>query len=236
MNNAKLYKEYEFSHIPSALSQLNYLKVIFKNKFVQPYIHNIVLGKPYGSLAYLYIWRKFKIPPINVITDDIPFINYFDPTIGNSLGFASGLELGNNKLTWVNLSDAQLSSGPILEAIQFIGKNKQNIKVTIDFNGKRLVNDLDFSLKQYSKLFKIFGFKTFIIKNKKDLKKIFKKGFSNSLPTVFFIITKKGDGIKEFVDNPEIYHYKKFKLKDLRAFKISKTLKRLGIFNSRRYV
>lgn len=238
MSNVKLsneYEEYEFSHIPSALSHYYYLKYIFKNNLVIPYNHNIVLGKPYGSLAYLYIWKKFNLKPTNVITNNIDFINYFDPTAGNSLGFASGLELGNKKQTWVNISDAQLSNGNIYEAVRFIGIHRQNIKLTIDYNNVKLISNLLQSKESIKQLFISNGWSFLEIKNKEDF---FMLGnmFNLNGPFVALIHTKKGFGIKEMEENPVLYHYKKLKLKDLNAFTISQELEEDGLFDSCGYV
>ena len=124
--------EQKLSHIPSALSMLDYVDVLFTDEFVVPYRDHIVIGKPFGAQSYYLVWKKLgfldKIEELNIGVkhDEISFVDYGEETMGNALGVAAGIAMTTDKNVWVNLSDASLQMGNTLEAIQFIGHN--NIK------------------------------------------------------------------------------------------------------------
>ncbi len=210
MNYLEFIREYEYTHIPSALSQIYYLDYIFGGRFVKPYRDNIVLGKPFGHSAYYYIWNRLGYIPDQRYSDgvrheEIDFVDFSDVTLGNALGVASGLEMGNGKMTYVNMSDSQLQMGSVFEAIQFIGRHKQNIKVTIDYNRKQLTSDLLTTLKSDMELFESNGWNTYDI-----MSPFFEMGMLWGVPgpDVFFVLTKKGDGIPEMENDLDKWHYR----------------------------
>lgn len=210
MSFIEYVKKWGYGHSPSALSQIYYINYLFTTKLVVPYDHNVVIGKPFGSSAYYYVWEKLGYILPNqyhpgVKASEIDFVDYGEETLGNALGFASGMELGNRKLTWVNMSDAQLQMGPTLEAIQFVGRNKQNIKVTIDYNKKQLTSGLLTSIEADMAMFKYNGWVVYLVRD--DLE-VLDRGFNVSGPVVFFVITKKGDGVKEMEDDTQYWHYR----------------------------
>lgn len=210
MNFLEYIKKYEYGHIPSALSQIYYLNHIFCNELVKPYEHNIVLGKPFGSAAYYYIWDRMgyiedKKYNAGVKEYEIDFVDFSEETLGNALGIASGMELGNGKMTYVNLSDSQLQMGPTLEAIQFIGRHQQNITVTIDYNREQLTSGLLTDTASDIMFFENNGWEVFSIDNTYDW---FEFGFEYSCPVVFFVNTKKGDGIVEMEEDIKYWHYR----------------------------
>ena len=49
--------EQGLSHIPSALSMLDYVDTLFSNRLVTPEDY-IIIGKPFGSQAYYLVWEK----------------------------------------------------------------------------------------------------------------------------------------------------------------------------------
>ena len=210
MNFLEFVTHYNYGHIPSALSQIYYLNYIFNNKLVEPYKHNIVIGKPFGGCAYYYIWERLgyiesKKYHVGVKDTEIDFVDFSDETIGNSLGVSSGIELGNGKMTYVNMSDSQLQMGSVIEAIQFIGRTQQNIKLTIDYNRSQLTSELLTStLSDYS-IFTSNGWSIFNIEDDYDN---IDDGFKLDGPVVFFMKTNKGDGIVEMQDNPLYWHYR----------------------------
>lgn len=223
------------THIPSALSQVYYIDALFSGNIVTPYEHNIVIGKPFGSIAYYYIWYKLGyIPHLNyspVVKDyEIDFVDFSDEVIGNSLGVASGIEIANKKLTWVNLPDSALQSGSIYEAIWFIGKHKQNIKVTIDYNRMQLVGGLQTNVDSDISMFSKNGWKVFILDDKKRYFRYLDLGFKENGPVVFFIMTTKGDGVRQMEENPIGWHYRP--IEDGDEITISEPLKRLGLFDT----
>jgi len=209
-------------HIPSALSQYSYLKYIlpeidYKNT-------NISIGKPFGSQAYYVIWEKMNLckQPLNygVKHEELNFVNFSEETLGNAIGVASGLEFANKKKTWCNISDGALQMGATLEAIQFIGKYKQNILLTIDFNGVQLTGKTDkimnIDIHQQKKIFKLYDWDTYIIdtqnisdENIQLIKTLIHQ--NTKIPTVILFKTIKGQGVKEMENDPVKWHYKELK-------------------------
>ena len=210
MNFLEFVRHYEYTHIPSALSHIYYLDYVFGSGCVRPYIDNIVLGKPFGHAAYYYVWQKYGMIGRDrgydgIRHSQIDFVDFSDVTLGNALGVASGLEMGNGKMTYVNLSDSQLQMGSVVEAIQFIGRHKQNIKMTIDYNGKQLTSDLLTTLEADKSLFESNGWWVFEIDE--DYRELC-MGFRLEGPVVFFVKTKKGDGIPEMEYDLDKWHYR----------------------------
>jgi len=209
------------AHIPSALSHYPYLYYLYEYNFIKPYEHNIVIGKPFGAQAYYLIWKKLgylkdiENLSYGVKHSEIDFVNFSEETLGNALGVASGIELANKKPTWVHLSDAALEIGSTLEAVQFIGENQQNVKITIDFNQYGLTRKLPKKLVMYLEYFALNGWIDEIV-NIDNLK--FR--IVDKKPQVFFIKTIKGYGVKEMEQNPIEWHYKK--LKDLNEITINR--------------
>lgn len=213
-------------HIPSSLSHLYYLDYIFTNNLISKN-WNIIIGKPFGAYAYYYIWSKLgwldstKKYSYGIKHEEIDFVDFSEETLGNALGVASGIEIGNGKQTWVNLSDASLEMGPTMEAIKFIGRYNQNIKVTIDFNKMKLTSELFLTTKGIRQLFENNGWWFFEIKTKKDFYKLGNL-LNTSGPVCILIHTKKGDGVKEMEKDPIEWHYKS--LTDLNKIHIMDSL------------
>jgi transketolase N-terminal domain/subunit len=184
------------THIPSALSQLKYIDYLFTNKVVVPYSHRIIIGKPFGSIAYYIAWYKNgyidRLDYNNILkADDFDFVDFSDEVVGNALGIANGMCLVQNKLTWVNVSDSILQTGVFYEGIQFAGLHKQNIKLTIDYNRTQLTGKLRTDLKTSVNLFRNLGWTVYVVRNDFD---VFDSGFVVEGPVVFFIMTHKGIG------------------------------------------
>jgi len=201
--------EKDLGHIPSALSMLDYLEYLFRNHLDRDW--NIVIGKPYGAQAYYIIWKELYGLDIDNLSygvkhNEIDFVDYGEETLGNALGIASGMSY-NKKPTWCNISDAVLQMGSTLEAMQFIGKNKQDILLTVDYNNMQLTGRNDQNIIDAYSLFFDFGWNVLLVKNK-DYSKI--KGFIKKKgPKVILFQTIKGDTVREMEENPIKWHYKK---------------------------
>lgn len=218
------YKQ-QLSHIPSALSMLDYVDVLFSEKIVL--IDDfIILGKPFGSQAYYLVWQKLgylnKIKNLNIGVkhDEIPFVDYSEETIGNALGVASGIAFTTEKRIWVNLTDASLQMGNVLEAIQFIGHlNQKNIFVTVDYNNAQVTGKTNeiVNVDPCKNFFADCGWFVQEVNghNKNQLKTVF-LNLSNTKPNVVFCETTKGHGIKSIEQDIKKWHYKKIEtLKEL---------------------
>lgn len=211
----------QIGHIPSALSMVDYLNVVFD------YVNQddiIVIGKPFGAQAYYIVWKeKGWIENIDnlhmgVKHDEIPFVVYSDETIGNALGVAAGIALTTNKKVYVNLSDASLQIGTILEAIQFIGKHQLNILVTIDYNRMQVTGKIS-DIIPVEPVYNFFRCNDWIDYevdgHDHDLiDNTIKTAYNCTTPTVIFCYTKKGNGVEQMLDNPKQWHYRKLNEKD----------------------
>jgi transketolase len=196
------------SHIPSALSMVDYLQELWYNRLVTTEDH-IVIGKPFGAQAYYLIWRELGlIDNIEELSmglkhDEIDFVDYSEETIGNALGVAIGMAMASDKLVWVNITDATLQMGNTLEAIQFIGHHRlHNIMLTIDYNDSQVVGKTSdvISVEPVIEFFRGYGWQA-----ENDLK-YFGIG---TYPKVFIMNTTKGDGVQTMIDNNKLWHYKK---------------------------
>jgi transketolase len=132
----------KLTHVPSALSMLTYINILFTQEYVKPYRDRIVLGKPFGSQAYYLVWKKLGYLDnidnlsMGVKHEEISFVDYGEETMGNALGVAAGMAIANpTQIVWVNITDATLQMGSTLEALQYIGHNElNNILLTVDNN------------------------------------------------------------------------------------------------------
>jgi transketolase len=210
--------EQQLSHIPSAMSMIDYIDVLFTNKHVTPEDH-IVIGKPFGAQAYYLVWQKLgyldKIEHLSagVKHDEIDFVDFSEETMGNALGVAAGIAMTTDKMVWCNISDATLQMGNTLEAIQFIGHHQiKNIFLTIDYNNAQVsgkVKDI-LRVKPCIQFFREYNWWTQEVNgHNKDL---LDKAFGNTItvaPNVVFCHTRKGHGITRIEQDIRTWHYKK---------------------------
>lgn len=213
--------EYSFqnqlAHIPSALSMLDYLDVLFTEGIVT-LDHGFVIGKPFGAQAYYLIWRKMgwldniEKLSMGVKHEEIPFVNFSEETMGNALGVATGIAMTTNERIWVNISDAALQMGNTLEAIQFISQHKiDNIFVTIDYNGSQVTGSTK-DIIDVDPVKNLFTRNWFVQEVDGHIPKNLSAVFHNldpDRPNVVFCNTRKGNGIPQMENNPKEWHYRK---------------------------
>lgn len=221
MLNKKLLEysyEQQLTHIPSALSMLDYVDFIFSHNIVTKN-DLIVIGKPFGSQAYYLVWKKIgwldKIEhlSIGVKHDEIPFVDYGEETMGNALGVATGIAMTTKQRIWVNISDACLQMGNVLEALQFIGHNKiNNLFVTVDYNNSQVTGKIDQILKvePIINFCRTYGWCTQVVDghDRQQLKHVF-GNLTDNLPNIVFCKTVKGKGVKQMEEDNKRWHYKK---------------------------
>lgn len=221
--------KHNLRHIPSALSQYSYLRVVL------PLVQNlnICIGKPFGSQAYYCIWEDLGILPDRELSygikdKEIPFVNYSEETLGNALGIAAGIALGSPKKTYVNISDGALQMGPTLEAIQFIGKHKLDLLCTVDFNGMQLtdsiINTVNIHEFNIESMFAMYGWETRLVDtrvlNTYGLELVTKECLAvTDKPVALIFKTSKGQGVQEMEQDPVLWHYKE--LKDINEINFS---------------
>jgi transketolase N-terminal domain/subunit len=212
------YKE-NLSHIPSALSMLDYVDELFTNEIVTPN-DCIVIGKPFGAQTYYLIWKKLKYLDevenlsIGVKHDEISFVDYSEETMGNALGVSIGIALVNkNKKVWVNISDATLQMGNTIEAIQFIGHNNiKNIFVTVDYNNSQVTGKIDeiLSVHPIIDMCKLYNWHIQEVEghNRKEILDSY-NSISSEKPNIIFLKTIKGSGVISMEKDIKKWHYKK---------------------------
>lgn len=211
----------QLTHVPSALSMVNYVYELFDQQLVRPYRDKIVLGKPFGAQAYYLIWKHFgwldniEHLSMGVKHDEIDFVNYSEETMGNALGVGAGIATACNDLVWVNITDATLQMGSTLEAIQYIGQKKlANIFLTVDFNDYQVTG-------RTSDIINVNPVVNFLHDNnwevlyadghdKKSINLAIekKREITNKKPSVIIFYTEKGHGVDYMVENPVKWHYK----------------------------
>jgi transketolase N-terminal domain/subunit len=198
----------KLGHIPSALSMFDYVYDLFVNKKVTM-DDKIIIGKPFGAQAYYVIWQALgyinDIDNLSIAVkhDEIPFVDFSEETIGDSLGVATGVAMTTDSKVWVNLTDATLQMGATLEAIQFIGHHQiSNIMVTVDYNNAQVTGNTDeiLAVDPVISFFHNYGW---------DVKYAIDDFVIGTKPTVYILHTRKGNGIKSMEDDIKKWHYKK---------------------------
>lgn len=211
--------QHKLSHIASALSMLDYVDVLFTNKFVVPYQDHIVIGKPFGAQAYYLVWQKLGLLSaienlsVGVKHDEILFVDYGEETMGNALGVAIGIAMTTDKRVWVNISDAALQMGNTLEAIQFIGHhNIKNIFLTVDYNNAQVTGNVSdvLKIKPTIQFFKEYGWFVQEVDghNKSKISDAYENAVT-TVPNVYIFHTKKGHGVNSIQEDIKKWHYKK---------------------------
>ena len=206
--------EENLCHIPSALSMLDYWSQLDKF-FSWKKDDCLVVGKPYGSLAYHLVWNDGYVGPITGYDKNV---KWCDSTLANCLGVAVGLAIGGkNKNVVVNLGDGALQEGTILEAASFCGRCKEmlasRIVLAIDCNGWQCISKTKSSPKQTQQMFSGFGWKCIALNghSSEDLAQLKhmleENGDEKAL--CFIFKTTKGKGVKFIEDDPIGWHYKK---------------------------
>jgi transketolase N-terminal domain/subunit len=97
----------------------------------------LVVGKPYGALAYHLAWGDGLLAPLTGYDKNTMFV---DATLANCLGVAAGLCMSKKfKNVVCVVGDGCLQEGTILEAASFCGRCKSTLTtkliLAIDCNG-----------------------------------------------------------------------------------------------------
>lgn len=217
--------ENKWSHVPSALSMYTYISTLFKSGYILA-SDRIVIGKPHGSQAYYIPWRELNLiesySNLNTVLKygQIPFVDYTIDILGDCLGVAAGISIATTSKVWVNMGDACLQMGNILEAIQYIGHNNlRNIIVTVDHNNAQRCgrcSDIVDVLPVY-RFAEHCGWN--VIECDGHDPEAIRTGWQNcefKKPTMFAFKTVKGYGYPEMIDNISEWHYKTLNESDIR--------------------
>lgn len=218
MRKRLLEHSYEkgLSHIPSALSMLDYVYVLFDKGYVTK-DDKIIIGKPFGAQAYYQVWDLLdKELSIGVKHDEIDFVDFGEETMGNALGVAIGVAMATDKKVWVNITDGALQMGPTLEALQFIGQHKpKNLLVTIDYNGSQVTGKTRDILNTDSviMMMRTLGV-NFIDCDGHDHEQLIKSYNKINGCSIILCRTEKGHGVKSFTEDLKKWHYRKIETKE----------------------
>jgi len=217
-------------HIPSALSMVDYLTVLFSNH-IDFDTDKLVIGKPYGSQAYYSLFKRLGLIKGDIVRDfgrseknlsygithEHPLISFADDTLGNALSVACGIAMASrHKRVYVNLSDAVMQAGTIWEAVMLaksylIG----NLFLLIDNNNLQCLGNTSsiVSIEPICARLESFGWNVCRISEGNkirsisyNLSKVLKKQPSNK-PTAIIFDTVKGSGVS-FMEDKREWHYR----------------------------
>ena len=139
----------------------------------------------------------------------IPGCHFVGGSLGNGIGYAAGLALGNrNKNVYVILGDAELYEGAVWETMMFITHhNLTNIKLIVDRNQLGILGATEelLKLEPLTNKFESFGFNTFTV-NGHDfdaLREVFNK--TSNKPIAIIANTIKGKGVS-YMEGKYEYH------------------------------
>ena len=210
-------------HLASSLSLVDILVSLFYDDETD-FNHEkdiVIFSKAHGSPAIYPILADFDYFPkdelekycrvggiLRLHSDwTIPGCYHIGGSLGNGLGYASGLAYANrNKNIYVILGDAELYEGSIWESLMFISHNKlSNLKIIVDRNGLGILGKTEELLKLESLVDK---FKSFVGSGKQinghnydELRDVFSRNTSQ----VVIAKTIKGKGVS-YMEDKWLYH------------------------------
>lgn len=227
-------------HVPSSLSILDMLMVIYDN-FVDLNLitkeslkkENVILSKGHGCLAQYVILEHKKIikkKDLNTIgkfkssfgghpdRTKIKGIDASTGSLGHGFPYAAGIayvkKINNiSSKVYCIIGDGECNEGTIWETCLLVNKfNLTNLVCLVDNNksSSRIIN-----LGNIKNKFLSFGWETYSVNghNYLQLKKILSK--KNKKPMAIICNTIKGNGIKFMQQNPNEWHHKKITASDL---------------------
>lgn len=210
-------------HLHSSLSCVDILVSLFYDeKTTFDHEKDIVLfGKAHGSpsiypiLADLGYFSKDELDkycrPEGILRlhsdESIPGCYFVGGSLGNGIGYASGLALANkDKNYYIIMGDSELYEGSVWESLMFISHHKlTNLKIIVDRNGLGTIGETEKMLKLEPLADK---FKSFI----GDVKEVdghsfdvLRDTFSDDIPHVTIAKTIKGKGVS-YMEGKWKYH------------------------------
>ena len=205
-------------HIPSALSMIDYF--YFLDKKIDYNKDALVIGKPYGQLAYHVVWNSDNNLPITGKTQKV---TWADTTLGNCLGVACGLAVsGNYNKVFINIGDGPLQEGTILEAVKFIGSYKMfksKVILCIDCNKMQCCGKTYQTINDIKNMFSVFKWNVIIVNGHND-SECERVNIESDKPLCIVFDTIKGYGIKCIEENPVEWHYKRMITSDYERIKM----------------
>lgn len=237
----------EESHIPSALSQLNYIFEV--SKLINKDNTNIIIGKPFGSLSYYVPWQSLgwlennsnltdtvkydRVLQDKTYENGLEFVDFSEEVLGNALGVALGYVVADSsKPTWVNTTDACLQMGSVLEPLLYLSQLSYEriglpFLLTIDNNNCQVtgetnkINSIDpvIAMMKASNITVVEIDNASDIDNDLNLSSIIDDAFnSDTNPVCIIFNTVKGYPFDDMMTNPTFYHYVKLSAKKRKEY------------------
>ena len=224
--------ESKFGHLASCLSCVDIVVSLYMDDKTN-FDHNkdvLVFSKAHGSpsvypvLSDLGYFDKAELEKyckpggiLRLHSDKtIPGCVFVGGSLGNGIGYASGLAYASDKKVYVILGDAELYEGSVWETLIFIAHHKiNNIHLIIDRNGLGILGKTEelLKLEPLNEKFKSFGFDVDTIDghNYDELRASFNK--TSEIPRVTIANTIKGKGVS-YMEGVWQYHTMMPKEKD----------------------
>ena len=177
--------------------------MIFSKAHGSPAVYPILVDLGYFDESEL---KKYCTPEgiLRLHSDwTIPGCYHVGGSLGNNIGYASGLAYGSEKNVYVMLGDAELYEGSVWETLMFIAHhNLKNMRLIVDRNQLGILGHTEKLLKiePLEEKFKSFGFDVNVVDghNFDDMKRVFSE--SNDKPEVVIANTVKGKGVSYMED------------------------------------
>jgi len=133
----------------------------------------------------------------------IPGCEFVAGSLGNGIGYATGLAYGSGKNVYVVLGDAELYEGAVWETLIFIAHyNIKNVRLIVDRNGMGILGKTEelLKLEPLSNKFESFGFDVVTVDGHDfdQLREVFSK--EPTRPQVVIANTIKGKGVSYMED------------------------------------
>lgn len=231
-------------HIPSALSILDIVWVIYNNFMNIDLIKNnskrrdiFILSKGHGCLAQYVVLEEKKIFPRKLLdsfckynskfgghpdANKIKGIECSTGSLGHGFPFAAGIAYGN-KLLKINskvisiIGDGECNEGSIWET--FLIASHHNLNNLICIIDKNKSTDRALNIDNLVKKINSFGWKSFEINGHSHNEIIKALKIKSKKPIAIVANTVKGKGIKFMENNPE-WHHKNINKQLLRKIKL----------------
>jgi len=212
-------------HLASSLSLVELLVSLYfdQNTFFDHTTDRLIFGKAHGGPAVYPILADLGYFPEKELISyakpegilrlhpdqSIPGCTYVGGSLGNAIGYASGLAWANRQKRFVVvLGDAELYEGAVWESLLFISHHRlNNLVLVIDRNGLGILGKTEelLKLEPLKSKFVSFGFDVFGA-NGHDLLQL-RKSFSKAplAPTLIILDTVKSKGIS-FMEGKAEFH------------------------------
>jgi transketolase len=212
-------------HLASSLSLVELLVSLYfdKNTFFDHKTDSLIFGKAHGGPAVYPILAELGYFPESELLNyarpegilrlhpdqSIPGCTYVGGSLGNAIGYASGLAWANRQKRYVVvLGDAELYEGAVWESLLFIAHHRlNNLLLVIDRNGLGILGKTEglLELEPLKSKFVSFGFNVMGADGHDFIQ--LRKSFLEAplIPTLVILDTVKSKGVSFMEGKPEFH-------------------------------